>query len=263
MEITRTLREELTCSVCMNLMRPPPSSHAPISLQCSHTFCSECLALMESKKGSIECPQCRYISPVTLKELRHNITLIHIMDGMHITSIDSPSCNKCDNIIADVISYCEHCQYYLCSLCTRSHDIDHKLNNIKNDESNISEPEVLNQSNIPLHALSSSGLNHNDTPTKPFSQLTLTELNSLFISLNLNNNINNIRIKCITSEMLALCRTEEELMECGITIRAQARLLLSKIIEYNMCGVPINLLSNTGMYYFINNSYIYIYIISY
>ncbi|XP_076000888.1 RING finger protein 228-like [Genypterus blacodes] len=57
--------EEYECKICFNYF--DMESHVPKMLQCSHTFCQECLDSLHVREGRgwrIGCPLCRHRTPV-------------------------------------------------------------------------------------------------------------------------------------------------------------------------------------------------------
>ncbi|XP_043917812.1 zinc-binding protein A33-like [Protopterus annectens] len=68
-----SLEEELTCSVCREIFRDP------ITLQCGHNFCRDCVSRYWKQKRSHACPLCRELCSVN--ELKTNHTLSNIAES--------------------------------------------------------------------------------------------------------------------------------------------------------------------------------------
>ena len=49
----KVIEEDLTCSMCYNLLREPKD------LDCPYVFCLQCLQEWVKKKPVIDCPECR------------------------------------------------------------------------------------------------------------------------------------------------------------------------------------------------------------
>ena len=66
------LEEDLTCSICFNLLREPKD------LDCQHIYCLQCLENWVRKQSKINCPECRQVTLVPqdgLTSLKTNLRL--------------------------------------------------------------------------------------------------------------------------------------------------------------------------------------------
>mmetsp|Transcript_4745 Transcript_4745/g.7142 ORF Transcript_4745/g.7142 Transcript_4745/m.7142 type:complete len:1017 (+) Transcript_4745:916-3966(+) len=69
--------EGLFCSICME--RFNDSRHAPLVLNCGHTFCRDCLSSLQSAKSQIKCPNCNSIESRSIDALPKNFILSEIV----------------------------------------------------------------------------------------------------------------------------------------------------------------------------------------
>uniref|UniRef100_A0A8C4YAB8 RING-type domain-containing protein n=1 Tax=Gopherus evgoodei TaxID=1825980 RepID=A0A8C4YAB8_9SAUR len=71
---TRGLRDELTCSICLEYFKDP------VSLDCDHNFCQACITqCWEGLATNVFCPQCRVTFPQ--RNLRLNRQLRNIVEA--------------------------------------------------------------------------------------------------------------------------------------------------------------------------------------
>ncbi|XP_072029470.1 ubiquitin carboxyl-terminal hydrolase 7-like [Amphiura filiformis] len=66
------MEEELTCSICFNLLRDPKE------LDCLHVFCLQCLQRWVKKEPTIECPECRHVTIVPQGGLANLKTILRL-----------------------------------------------------------------------------------------------------------------------------------------------------------------------------------------
>eukprot|EP01012_Entosiphon_sulcatum_P058164 TRINITY_DN82142_c0_g1_i2.p1 TRINITY_DN82142_c0_g1~~TRINITY_DN82142_c0_g1_i2.p1 ORF type:complete len:642 (+),score=60.76 TRINITY_DN82142_c0_g1_i2:247-2172(+) len=62
-EVDQLLKDELTCSICLDLYKEPHK------LDCDHSFCLHCLAKLVGEGWEIRCPECRQTTRVSSKGL--------------------------------------------------------------------------------------------------------------------------------------------------------------------------------------------------
>jgi hypothetical protein len=74
---------------------------------------------------------------------------------------------------------------------------------------------------------------------KPLDQLTIEEVSSLLNNLKLGKFVPLLQENEVDGATLALCKTEEEIVEIGVTIQLKARVLFAKIQIYRRDGVPL------------------------
>ena len=125
-EIVKVEVQDLTCAVCQSTYSDPRL------LSCLHSFCKQCLLKLFSKtevhggKGSnlcsIKCPLCRnehiLYSKMGVDDLMPNTQLASKLECF-LSPAPQPSCGECEE--ANVVSFCENCQNYLCELCHQAH----------------------------------------------------------------------------------------------------------------------------------------------
>jgi hypothetical protein len=75
--------------------------------------------------------------------------------------------------------------------------------------------------------------------TKPLSSLTVEEVSALLLSLRLGKFVDQLRENEVDGATLALCKSETEIVEAGVSMQLKARVLLAKIQEYKVEGVPL------------------------
>ena len=111
--------EDLTCAVCQSTYSDPRL------LSCLHSFCKQCLSKLIArgfKSSTIKCPLCRNEHVLPLSEgvdgLMSNTQLASKLQSF-LSPPPQPSCGECED--ANVVSFCENCQNYLCGLCDQAH----------------------------------------------------------------------------------------------------------------------------------------------
>ena len=137
----RNLKEEVSCSVCMQLYREPKQ------LPCLHIFCLECLnniARTSARHGKIKCPLCQIEVAVpesgTLETLPSCFYLKNLLDILAIKecSTSKVTCGNCEKK-SEEASYCFHCSGFWCNACLDAHNIlranrDHRVLVLKDFE---------------------------------------------------------------------------------------------------------------------------------
>ncbi|XP_069808727.1 nuclear factor 7, ovary-like [Dendropsophus ebraccatus] len=107
------LKDELTCSICLNLYTDP------VTLHCGHNFCRECIEnVLDTQKGSAAytCPQCRAEFPER-PVLQRNTTLGNIAG--HVLSQEEQEeifCTYCVHTPVVASKTCLWCEASLCDL---------------------------------------------------------------------------------------------------------------------------------------------------
>ena len=119
------LKEEVSCSVCMQLYREPKQ------LPCLHIFCLECLnniVRTSARHGKIKCPLCQIEVAVpergTMKTLPSCFYLKNMLDILAIKecSTSKVTCGNCEKK-SEEASYCFHCGGFWCNACLDAHNI--------------------------------------------------------------------------------------------------------------------------------------------
>lgn len=126
-----SITEQLECAICHDTLREPRD------LDCSHTFCRECLvqyARSMKFKGAMLCPMCRKTTPIPvggISALKSNILLRNLIDTLS-SSKDSRSPKKTSYSVATTLAehttcaihhgvprdiYCDTCNVIICARC--------------------------------------------------------------------------------------------------------------------------------------------------
>ncbi|KAG8538757.1 hypothetical protein GDO81_022130 [Engystomops pustulosus] len=115
------LRDELTCSICLNIFTDP------VTLRCGHNFCLVCIAcILETQEGSglYSCPDCR-ARFTDRPNLQGNVTLRNIAE--HFMNFQSTEvegaifCTNCINSPVAAVKSCLHCEASMCNNHLRVH----------------------------------------------------------------------------------------------------------------------------------------------
>ncbi|XP_077305697.1 E3 ubiquitin-protein ligase TRIM39-like isoform X1 [Lithobates pipiens] len=113
---TSTLREELSCSICLNLYTEP------ISLRCGHNFCRDCIVTVldtqKRKSTSYSCPECRE-KYTERPPLEKNRKLCNIVDNIR-SSLPEVFCTYCNPPVPATKS-CLHCEASFCDMHLSNH----------------------------------------------------------------------------------------------------------------------------------------------
>ena len=135
------LREEVTCSVCMQLYTNPKQ------LPCLHVFCLQCLnnlARTSARYGKIKCPLCQRDVAVpesgTLETLPNCFHMKNLLDILAIKECNNAkvTCENCERK-SEEAAYCFHCGKFWCNECMNAHNIfrenrDHRVLALKDFE---------------------------------------------------------------------------------------------------------------------------------
>ena len=123
--LMHNLKEEVSCSVCMQLYREPKQ------LPCLHIFCLECLnniVRTSARHGKIKCPLCQIEVAVpergTMETLPSCFYLKNLLDILAIKecSASKVTCGNCEKK-SEEASYCFHCGGFWCNACLDAHNI--------------------------------------------------------------------------------------------------------------------------------------------
>ncbi|CAH2218783.1 E3 ubiquitin ISG15 ligase TRIM25-like [Pelobates cultripes] len=122
------LRDELTCSVCLNIYTEP------ITLPCGHSFCRVCIAGVLDTQ--LSCPECRQSFRIRPK-LKRNLRLSNI--SKHFLSTEPPNNQR------KIEFPCTYCDYpepaaKTCLLCEASLCDKHLKNHSQSAEHILTEP---------------------------------------------------------------------------------------------------------------------------
>ncbi|XP_040212222.1 E3 ubiquitin-protein ligase TRIM39-like [Rana temporaria] len=113
---TSSLREELSCSICLSLYKEP------VSLKCGHNFCRDCIVTVldtqERKSTSYSCPECRE-QYTERPPLEKNRKLCNIVDNIR-SSHPEVFCTYC-NPPVPATKTCLHCEASFCDMHLNNH----------------------------------------------------------------------------------------------------------------------------------------------
>ncbi|KAF5925112.1 E3 ubiquitin-protein ligase TRIM38 [Diceros bicornis minor] len=112
---TKKMREEATCSICLNLMVEP------VSISCGHSYCHSCIVgfiknlhRMEPWLETFSCPQCR--APFQMASLRPNKQLGSLIEAMKEMDHEMP----CEEHGEKLHLFCEDEGQLICWRCERT-----------------------------------------------------------------------------------------------------------------------------------------------
>eukprot|EP00058_Branchiostoma_floridae_P018625 XP_002604114.1 hypothetical protein BRAFLDRAFT_71598 [Branchiostoma floridae] len=130
-------REELTCSICLELFTRPKV------LRCGHTFClSPCLENLVGRGGALKCPIGRQqvrLPPQGVAGLPDSHIIANMCERLRQqTSLSGEtreqpqSVNRCSFHPSEVLKvYCKQCQIPVCEQCLEEAHDDHRITTIK------------------------------------------------------------------------------------------------------------------------------------
>ncbi|XP_078497596.1 E3 ubiquitin-protein ligase TRIM39-like [Lissotriton helveticus] len=114
----RSLKEEATCSICLEYFTDP------VSVECGHTFCLSCITrCREGLQTDFPCPQCREISQnKTLRPNRQLANMVEIVKQLQVQSPTPQEANLCREHEEKLKLFCEDDQEPICVVCSMSRD---------------------------------------------------------------------------------------------------------------------------------------------
>ncbi|XP_062454509.1 uncharacterized protein LOC134152835 [Rhea pennata] len=109
-----SLRDEASCSICLEVFQDP------VSIHCGHSFCRVCITrCWEGLTANFSCPQCRKTVPK--KSLRPNRELASIIEvTKHLSLQTVRGGNLCKKHQEVLKLFCEEEQMLICVVCDRS-----------------------------------------------------------------------------------------------------------------------------------------------
>ncbi|XP_064635408.1 uncharacterized protein LOC135492732 [Lineus longissimus] len=116
------LRQEFECPFCCDQVNGPK-----IMGPCFHSACRNCIEEYVGSLGrrdAFQCPVCREQCKIPrdgVANLKDDFKLISIMDAYG--KLKDTSCIKCSGCTKVAESLCNRCDAFLCSACTKEHDI--------------------------------------------------------------------------------------------------------------------------------------------
>ncbi|XP_066441996.1 E3 ubiquitin/ISG15 ligase TRIM25-like [Eleutherodactylus coqui] len=137
------LREELNCSICLNVFTNP------VMLRCGHNFCMNCIKEVldsQERSGTYSCPECREHF-LERPALHINITLRNIAEHFSVVpegEVGGISCTYCIHSPVPAAKSCVQCEASLC--------VDHLRVHVKSPEHVLIEPtSSLDTRKCPAH----------------------------------------------------------------------------------------------------------------
>ncbi|XP_069491132.1 E3 ubiquitin-protein ligase TRIM39-like isoform X3 [Ambystoma mexicanum] len=114
----QSLKEEATCSICLEYFTEP------VSVECGHAFCLSCITqCWEGLEANFPCPQCRETSQS--KTLRPNwlvANMVEMLKQLHASSNTPQEENLCREHEEKLKLFCEDDQRPICVVCSMSRD---------------------------------------------------------------------------------------------------------------------------------------------
>ena len=111
----------MVCPMCRKLFENPKC------LPCHHSYCEECLKIMQKDSGNIICLKCRNKATVPVggvKNLPNNYFMGCLINKLILNyKLENEiglRCEDCDEDDA-VVTYCTDCKLFLCCYCKESH----------------------------------------------------------------------------------------------------------------------------------------------
>eukprot|EP00058_Branchiostoma_floridae_P008574 XP_002594062.1 hypothetical protein BRAFLDRAFT_68498 [Branchiostoma floridae] len=150
------IREELTCSICMELFTRPKV------LPCQHTFCQDCLRDHAEVRAPFQCPNCRQevklppqgVAGLPDNKMAANMCELRLQNQAILsreTREQSQFGNRCGfHPSEEVRLYCKQCNIPVCNEC---------LDEVHSDHRTISLKKASQERKAPVQALIAEGRN--------------------------------------------------------------------------------------------------------
>ncbi|KAJ1134703.1 hypothetical protein NDU88_001150 [Pleurodeles waltl] len=124
MAANKQLREEATCSICLEYFTDP------VSVECGHAFCLSCITrCWEGLETDFPCPQCRETSKnKILRPIRQLGNIVELLKQLQTPSADPQGENLCREHEEKLKLFCEDDQVPICVICRESRD--HKAHSV-------------------------------------------------------------------------------------------------------------------------------------
>ncbi|XP_069786722.1 E3 ubiquitin-protein ligase TRIM65-like isoform X4 [Narcine bancroftii] len=118
------IQEELCCSICQSLFR------CPVTIQCGHSFCSDCLRVYWGPQSSCSCPICRHHFP-TAPTLTKNVTLSRICELLARGKDGGSAPSHCPSHGSGLEFFCWQEGVLVCSQCAREGHQGHRITQLE------------------------------------------------------------------------------------------------------------------------------------
>ncbi|KAM9220986.1 LOW QUALITY PROTEIN: E3 ubiquitin-protein ligase TRIM22-like [Dugong dugon] len=120
--IIANLQEEVTCPICLELLREP------LSLNCGHSFCQACITVnnktsMISSEGESTCPMCRIsYQPDNIRPNQHLANIVEKLREVKVSLKEEQKRDVCNRHGEKLLLFCKEDGNVICWLCERSQE---------------------------------------------------------------------------------------------------------------------------------------------
>ncbi|XP_069093384.1 E3 ubiquitin-protein ligase TRIM39-like isoform X2 [Pleurodeles waltl] len=124
MAANKQLREEATCSICLEYFTDP------VAAECGHAFCLSCITrCWEGLETDFPCPQCRETSKnKILRPIRQLGNIVELLKQLQTLSAAPQGENLCREHEEKLKLFCEEDQVPICVICRESRE--HKAHSV-------------------------------------------------------------------------------------------------------------------------------------